>query len=336
MSATPLLPHLLGLTLRTLYQPLAIYSRYQQLMSTSGTIMRCLRNCAYGEHPQQQLDLHLPTSTSQTPAGPLPVVIYVHGGNWVAGDKFQYHHICKQIAEQGFIVANVNYRLTPNFSYSQQVQDINSAILWLCRGLPQFRGDQQRLFLMGDTSGANLLCTYALALNHPYLRNALEIQHPISSQQVKGLALLYGVFDLERGLFAQLPFLKLWHETLLGNRGKDQQQTVLLASPLRHLHRHLPPVFLAAAENDPLFSQSVLLAQRLKTLKHQYATAFYDKTDYASGHHLSFAWQKQPCAKKMLADTLQFLKLQRYHLQLAATDSGAIQTQTYNAPEVVS
>jgi hypothetical protein len=312
-----------------------MYSRYQQLMSFSGVGMRCLRNCAYGEHAQQQLDLYLPTASEPTPA-PLPVVIYAHGGNWVAGDKSQYHRICKHIASQGFIVANLNYRLAPQFSYAQQVQDINSAILWLCRGLPQFQGDQQRLFLMGDTSGANLLCTYALALNHPYLRNALDIQQPISSRQVQGLALLYGVFDLERGLFAHLPFLRLWHEALLGSSNADQQHTVQLASPLRHLHKHLPAVFLAAAECDPLFSQSVMLAQRLKSLKHRYSTAFYDKSDYPSGNHLWFAWQNQACGQKMLEDAILFLKMQRYHLQLTATDSRAIQPQTHHAPEVLT
>jgi acetyl esterase/lipase len=333
MLTPTLLPRLLGLTLRTLYQPIEIYSRYQQLMNFSSNSMRSLPNCAYGDHPQQQLDLYLPTPSTTNP-NLLPVVIYAHGGNWVAGDKSQYRSICKQIAAQGFIVANINYRLAPNFTYAQQVQDINQAVLWLCRNLNQFQGDQQRIFLMGDTAGANLLCSYALALNHPYLRNALEIQQPISRQQVKGLLLLYGIFDFEYGLFNQLPFLKVWHEALLGNRHNDQKETVLLASPIRHLHKYLPPVFLAAAECDPLFSQSIALAQRLKSLKHTYTTAFYDKSDYPSGNHLWFAWQKQLCAQKMLEDALLFLKLQRYHLQLASTDSSTIQTQAHHAPEV--
>lgn len=335
MLTPPLLPHLLGLTLRTLYQPIEIYSRYQQFMNFNRNSVRSLPNRAYGDHPLQQLDLYLP-SPSPAHSGLLPVVLYVHGGNWVAGDKSQYHSICQQAAAQGFIVANINYRLAPDFSYAEQVQDINQAAVWLCRNLAQFQGDQQRLFLMGDTAGANLLCSYALALNHPYLRNALAIQQPISSQQVKGLLLLYGIFDLEHGLFNQLPFLKLWHEALLGKRHNDQKETVQLASPARHLHRHLPPVFLAAAECDPLFSQSVALAKRLKSLKHAYTTAFYDKSDYPSGHHLWFAWQKQLCAQKMLEDALLFLKLQRYHLQLASTDRSAIQTQADHTPEVTA
>ena len=94
MLTPPLLPHLLGLTLRTLYQPLEIYSRYQQLLSFNSVSIRSLRNCAYGNHSQQQLDLYLPAPLTNN-TNPLPVVIYVHGGNWVAGDKSQYHSICQ-------------------------------------------------------------------------------------------------------------------------------------------------------------------------------------------------------------------------------------------------
>lgn len=344
MPIPPLIPQLMGLTLRSMYQPLEIYRRYQQINPFNTSRVRCLRHCSYGEHAQQKLDLYLPPSSnlanssntaspSNSTSSPHAVVIYAHGGNWVSGDKSQYHQICKQIAEENLIVANVNYRLAPTFSYKQQVQDINQAVQWVCKGLPQFNGDAQQLFLMGDTAGANLLCTYAVALNHPYLRNALVIQQPISSQQVKGIALLYGAYDLERGLFANLPFLQLWHEALLGTQTHNSQ-TVSLASPLRHLHRHLPPLFLGAAEADPLFSQSVLMAHRLKALNHRYTTAFYDKADYSSGHHFWFSWQNNPCTQKMLADALLFLKLQRYQLQLAATQGRTIQPQTHNTPEI--
>jgi acetyl esterase/lipase len=311
---------LLGYTLKTIYQPLELFAKYRELALTPKTQnVRARMNLSYGDAPEQVLDIYVPQSNP--PKEPsderYPVVIYVHGGSFVAGDKCITNSICRQIASHGYVVYNINYRLAPKYTYAYQIQDLAEAAHWVCQHGPQHLADPQQIFLMGDTTGANLILTYATALSHPYLRNALNMRRHIEKERLQGLALLYGAYDLEAGLFSNIPFIQYWHAMLLGDQTNGEDSWLSLASPLRHLHYHLPPIFLAAGEADPLFSQSILLARKLKEMRHPYATAFFDRENHPDGQHLFFALQFKNCAHKMLQESLLFLEI---HKQQAKDD----------------
>ncbi|MEJ2680541.1 MAG: alpha/beta hydrolase [Gammaproteobacteria bacterium] len=320
---------LLGLTLKTIYQPLELFAKYRELtFPPRQQNVTVHTNLSYGKRPEHVLDLYQPctsqSSTSQQPAQTTPAayprVLYVHGGNFVAGDKCLANGICRHIASHGYEVYNINYRLAPKFPYPYQVQDIAQAIHWITQPdtaairRPSYTRStevQTPFFLMGDTSGANLVLTYATALSHPYLRNALGIQgHMRHNLLLKGLVLLYGAYDLEAGLFSNIPFIQYWYTLLLGDHTDGNENWLNLASPLRHVHHRLPPIFIAAGEADPLFSQSILLARRLKALQHPYATAFYDREKYPDGQHLFFTLQFKSCAQRLLDESVLFLCLQ--------------------------
>lgn len=309
---------LLGYTLKTIYQPLELFAKYRELALTPRTQnVRTRANLSYGDAPEQVLDVYVPQNNSDEHAPQnYPVVIYVHGGSFVAGDKCITNGICRHIASHGYVVYNINYRLAPKYTYAYQIQDIAEAVHWVCQQGPQHLADTQQIFLMGDTTGANLILTYATALSHPYLRNALSMRRQIEKDRLKGLALIYGAYDLEAGLFSNIPFIQYWHAMLLGDQTDGDDSWLSLASPLRHLHYHLPPIFLAAGEADPLFSQSILLARKLKAMSHPYATAFFDRENHPDGQHLFFALQFKNCAEKMLEESLLFLELHKQEAKI--------------------
>ena len=66
-------------------------------------------NIPYGAHPQQVLDVYRPKDA----AGKLPVIVSVHGGGWVYGDKELYQHYTMNLAQRGFAVVNFSYHLAP-------------------------------------------------------------------------------------------------------------------------------------------------------------------------------------------------------------------------------
>jgi len=302
---------LLGYTLKTLYQPLAMFARYRELTLVPQTEqLHCESNLSYGDAPEQRLDVFMPAKPNPTNhQKKFPTVIYVHGGSFVAGDKCLASSICRRIAQHGFVVFNINYRLAPRYPYTYQVQDLAEAVFWVQQRAHEYLADSEQIFLMGDTTGANLILTYTTALSHPYLRSALALQRQISKQYIAGLVLLYGAYDLEAGLFSNIPFIQYWHDLLLGEQADNDWLS--LASPLRHVHYQLPPIFLAAGEADPLFSQSIMLARKLKAMEHPYATAFYDRETHPDGQHLFFTLQLKDCAQEMLQESLRFLKLQQ-------------------------
>ncbi len=121
---------------------------------------------AYVDHSllaEQQLDLFLPTGTNW------PVFIFVHGGNWDAGDKDLrvggadvYGNIGRFYAARGVGVAVINYRLQPTVNWRKQVEDVAAATAWVHAHIAEYGGNPNRIFLGGHSAGAQLACHAAL------------------------------------------------------------------------------------------------------------------------------------------------------------------------------
>lgn len=111
---------------------------------------------AYGAHPRQVLDLYLP---ADPPAGPRPVILFVHGGGWRRGDKAMPGMVDHKLAHwvpRGWAFAAMNYRLWPEVDVLAQCDDVAQALAWLQRQAPALGLDARRLSLLGHSAGAQL------------------------------------------------------------------------------------------------------------------------------------------------------------------------------------
>ncbi|MEW6251890.1 MAG: alpha/beta hydrolase fold domain-containing protein [Planctomycetota bacterium] len=107
-------------------------------------------NLPYGPHARQKLDLYLPAG-----AGPFPLVVWIHGGAWLAGDKYP----CGKagiLLDAGFAVASVNYRLSQDATFPAQIHDCKGAIRWLRAHAAQYRIDPSRVGSWGSSAGGHL------------------------------------------------------------------------------------------------------------------------------------------------------------------------------------
>ncbi len=139
-----------------------------------------LNDLSYGNDPSQKLNLGLPGNrNAQT-----PLVVVVHGGGWVIGDKSELQFLLNGLRQRGFAVANVNYRLTTNNpdNYKMQLDDLDSAIQYCFRNSTYYTFSNQKIYLVGHSAGGHL----SLALS--YTRN--------SSRKIKAVASLAGPTDL--------------------------------------------------------------------------------------------------------------------------------------------
>lgn len=123
-------------------------------------------DCVYGPDPRNRLDLYgAPLN------GPAPVVLFVHGGGFLhgdkggAGDQWPNAHIGRWAARQGWLGAVMNYRLAPDHAWPAGAQDVVQAVAWLRDNAAGFGGDPARIVLMGTSAGA-VHCAGALALRH--------------------------------------------------------------------------------------------------------------------------------------------------------------------------
>jgi arylformamidase len=107
---------------------------------------------------RQSLDVYAPAEGKDH-----PVVVWVHGGGWQAGDKKEVHNKPQAFVERGFVFVSVNYRLLPDgVTIRQMAGDVAKAIRWAHDHAREYGGDPDTLFVMGHSAGAQLaalVCT---------------------------------------------------------------------------------------------------------------------------------------------------------------------------------
>jgi len=116
-------------------------------------------NIPYVEHGHERhvLDIHAPEGAKN-----LPVVFWIHGGGWQAGDKTDVQIKPRFFAEKGFVFVSTNYRLLPQVEMSVLIGDVAKALGWVHKNIASHGGDPQRILVMGHSAGAQLaaiLCT---------------------------------------------------------------------------------------------------------------------------------------------------------------------------------
>jgi len=181
-------------------------------------------------------------------SGPHPVLVYFHGGAWVAGSPASHRKLTARFAQAGYLVVSVDYRLAPEHPFPAGLDDCIAAVRWAASHAERFGGDPARLAIGGDSAGANLAAATAL-----YLRGA------IGSPKVSALLLLYGVFDMsDLGSSSVNRFL---HRAYLPGPLADLL-TDPRVSPI-HAARKLPPCFIMVGSQDSLLQQSQALRDEL-------------------------------------------------------------------------
>ena len=108
-------------------------------------------------HARQVLDVYSPPGAKN-----LPVVFWIHGGGWQAGDKSDVQIKPKVFTEKGFVFVALNYRLLPAVDMGPIVRDVAKGVRWVSEHVAEYGGDPKRVFVMGHSAGAQLaalICT---------------------------------------------------------------------------------------------------------------------------------------------------------------------------------
>lgn len=114
-------------------------------------------------HAHHTLDVYRPNAKR----GPLPVVLYIHGGGFRILSKDTHWLMAIAFARKGYVVFNINYRLAPTHPYPAAVEDACAALVWVMQNAGNFGGDAGRLVIAGESAGANLTTALAVAASWP-------------------------------------------------------------------------------------------------------------------------------------------------------------------------
>ncbi|WP_165838729.1 alpha/beta hydrolase [Roseicella frigidaeris] len=126
------------------------------------------RDIAYAPRAEALLDVYHPA----TATGPLPVILYFHGGGWQVGrkDELQDMLFARRLAARGAVVISANYRLAPDACFPNFLEDGAEAALWAHRNVAQRGGDPGRLYFAGHSAGA--YNAVKLAVDRRYVASA--------------------------------------------------------------------------------------------------------------------------------------------------------------------
>lgn len=163
------------------FGPLAVFAA---LVPLDDGVERAEQGVPYGPEPRQTLDIYRPAGGGQN----LPVVVFVYGGAWNAGDRAPYEFAGRALAAQGALVAVIDYRLVPEVRFPAFIEDTAAATAWVYRNAARFGGDPDRIFLAGHSAGAYNAAM--VALDRRYLD-----ANGIDPAVIAGLISLSGPFD---------------------------------------------------------------------------------------------------------------------------------------------
>lgn len=209
-----------------------------------------IRNVSYKKGMEQQdylLDIFYPNHSECT----LPVIVDVHGGGWVYGNKELNEYYSMELAKLGFLVFDINYRLAPKTNLKGQVQDVVSALNWVFLHAKQYQGDPDRVYLTGDSAGAQLaLMTCGAASNETY-RKIYEI--PELAGKIQALGLTCPVPFLHEMCRSEDEMQREWMRVVYGVAEEECSCTLIwnYSDPEDYISEcSLPPLYILTTRGD--------------------------------------------------------------------------------------
>lgn len=243
---------------------------------------------------EQKVDLYIPPKKGKLS----PAIINIHGGGWNHGTKEQQGGF-NEYFKLGFLVANVEYRMTGQAKAPAAIEDIRCCLLYLIKHAKELNIDVDKIVIMGGSAGGHLaMLAGFMGNNHLFDTNCKGVENV----HVAAVIDKWGIADMDT--FVNITKYKSaikWLDT----KATDQAFIKAL-SPVSYLTTKSPPVFICHGDADPIvpYTQSVALDKKLIALgiKHQFMTV-------AGGKHGSFEKEKMNEMNRAIIAFIKELKI---------------------------
>jgi acetyl esterase/lipase len=223
--------------------PFTLGAQRKRYVSTDG------RDLAYGDAGRRN---HLDVwRRADLPAGGrAPVLVQVHGGAWVMGEKHnQAVPLLSHLAQRGWVCVATTYRLSPRATWPDLIADVLRAVAWTKANIERFGGDPDFVAITGGSAGGHLSALAALAAGDPEVQPGFET----ADTSLQAAVPLYGVYDwLNRHRTNHDEFIPWIEKRVIKQSVTDARDVFDRASPLGRIHPGAPPFFVLHGENDSL------------------------------------------------------------------------------------
>lgn len=220
---------------------------------------------AYGVDPAwQSLDVYRPRERAEasSPTAPqaLPVIVSIHGGGWVYGDKERYQWYCMDLATRGFVVVNFTYRLAPEWQFPASMEDTCAVFAWVVEHIAGYGGDPERVCAVGDSAGGHMLGMFSNLCTNPDYAARFDFA-PSAGFVPKAVAINCGVNEIRITDDPNDLTSALMADFLPGGGTADELDAIAVG---RHVTGAFPPAYVMTCDGDFLHDQCVELAQVMR------------------------------------------------------------------------
>lgn len=268
------------------------------------------RDLHYPSHTAcNRFDLYLPKENS----GACPVLLWIHGGSFVAGVKEGEAHWATMLASEGLAVVAFEYQRAPEANWPSQLIQVGECCRYLRSVEATYGLDMDRVILAGDSAGAHIASQFALIHTSPVFSGQSGLQPVLEPGCLKAALLYCGVFKIVNAAQVknrQLRFLMSrvgW--SYFGKRHWSDTLGARVATVETYITSDFPPTYLTDGNTMTFEAQGRVLARKLEEAGVVVASRFFPKEKGNVGHGFTFA-MKQPNARLAYEDTVSFLRQQ--------------------------
>lgn len=261
--------------------------------------------------PSNKFDLYLPKDADK--AQPLPLVVWIDGGGFIAGEKEGTENVMTCLAAAGYAAVSLDYPVAPEHRYPAALHAIDAFFTFLPKLCERCPVDRDRIVLGGDSAGAQLAAQFAAKETNAALSEGMRLPRRLPSP-LKGVALVSGPFDLpalhryakahdKKFLF----LVDLWGRAYFGklfwHRSRAAKETVIAP----HVTKDFPPAFLTDGNEGSFEVQNRALGEALRRKNIPVQELYFAKESGAVPHDYLFRLAEPP-AKQGLSALLGFLR----------------------------
>lgn len=212
------------------------------------------------EIPVDGGNIHIRIYIPKTGNGPFPIIVYYHGGGFVIANLDVYDSAPSVLADQtGAVVVSVAYRLAPEHKFPTAHNDAFAAYKWVVANAASIKGDPKKIAVTGESAGGNLAVNVAIAARDKgvMLPTAIVAVYPVAGSDMNTASYVKNAAakPLNKPMMAW--FVKYYLNSMA--QGKDPRINLVAANL-----KGLPPTTIITAQLDPLQSDGMMLADKLK------------------------------------------------------------------------
>lgn len=207
------------------------------------------KNLQFGR--EKGLDLKLDVFHHADRPANAPVLLQIHGGAWVIGDKReQALPLMNHMAAQGWVCVSANYRLSPHATFPDHLIDCKHALRWIQEHVAEFGGNPDFVVVTGGSAGGHLAALVGLTANDPEYQPGFEEV----DTRVRASVPFYGVYDFtnRNATFPHAGLRELLERRVMKGAVDEIPEAFDRASPIVRVHSDAPPFFALHGEHDTL------------------------------------------------------------------------------------